>query len=45
MLLSTSDGKVLAKRKIAHPPVFDAMSVARGALFLSLEGGRVVCYR
>lgn len=43
MVVSTSDGKVLTRRELNHPPVFDGMSAACGKLFMSLKDGSVVC--
>ena len=40
---SAADGSELARYPLSAPPVFDGMAAAGGKLFLSLEGGGVVC--
>ena len=45
MVVSASDGEILAKHKLSHKPVFDGMSCADGRLFLALGNGEVVCYK
>ena len=41
---SASDGKQLAERKLASPPVWDGMAAAGGRLYLSTMDGKVVCF-
>jgi len=43
-VVSAEDGRKLAEYKLDSFPVFDGMSAARGALYLSLIDGRVVKY-
>jgi len=44
-VLSAQDGKTLAEYPLAHPPVFDGMAAADGALFIVLTSGQVMCFR
>ncbi len=41
---SASDGKKLAERKLAAPPVWDGMAAAAGRLYLSTKDGKVLCF-
>jgi hypothetical protein len=41
--VSAQDGKTLAERTLAAPPVFDGLIAARGRLVVSLEDGSVAC--
>jgi hypothetical protein len=41
--ISASDGKLLAERHLAAPPVFDGLIAAGGCLFSSTTDGRLVC--
>ncbi|MBN2131619.1 MAG: hypothetical protein JW741_19125, partial [Sedimentisphaerales bacterium] len=41
--ISPADGTKRAACELEAPPVFDGMIAARGRLFLSLRGGRLVC--
>ncbi|HUU09485.1 MAG TPA: PQQ-binding-like beta-propeller repeat protein, partial [Phycisphaerae bacterium] len=41
---AASDGKQLAERKLAAPPVWDGMAAAGGRLYLSTMDGKVVCF-
>jgi hypothetical protein len=43
VVVSAKDGKKLAERPLAVPPVFDGMIAAGGRLFISTEDGRVLC--
>ena len=43
LALSAVDGSVLARYSLAAPPVFDGMAAAGGRLYLSLEGGDLLC--
>jgi outer membrane protein assembly factor BamB len=43
MAVSASDGKELAKWQLDCSPVFDGMAAANGRLYLSMEGGQVLC--
>lgn len=45
VVLSGADGRMLAEHALESPPVFDGMAAARGALYLSTAGGKVVCLR
>ena len=40
---AAGDGEKLAEYKLASPPVWDGMAVARGRLYISTEAGCVVC--
>ena len=42
-VLAAADGKPLAQRKLAAPPVFDGLIAAAGSLFLCTTDGRVAC--
>jgi hypothetical protein len=44
MAFSATDGKQLARLDLPAPPVFDGLAAAGGELFLTLEGGRVMCF-
>jgi len=41
--VSVADGKKLAGYDLKHVPVFDGMVAARGRLYLSTAGGKVIC--
>ncbi len=43
LAVAPGDGTVTLRHALASPPVFDGMAAARGRLYLSLEGGTVVC--
>ena len=43
-VFSASDGALLKQHPLAAPPVFDGMAAARGRLYLSAEGARLVCF-
>jgi len=43
--VSTQDGKTLAKHRLDHPPVFDGMAAAHGALFIVLKSGEIACFK
>jgi len=42
---STRDGKKLAEYKLPAPPVWDGLAAAGGCLYISLENGKVLCFR
>jgi len=42
-LVSAANGKKLAERPLATPPVFDGMAVANGRLYLAMQDGEVMC--
>jgi outer membrane protein assembly factor BamB len=42
---STSDGKKLAEYKLPAPPVWDGLAAAGGRLYISLQNGKVLCFR
>ncbi|MFH0938694.1 MAG: PQQ-binding-like beta-propeller repeat protein [Planctomycetota bacterium] len=42
--LSKTDGKLLHKQKIEYMPIFDGMAVANGRLYISVEGGKLLCF-
>jgi len=41
--VSARDGKKLDEAVLEHPPVFDGLIASDGCLFVSLEGGSIVC--
>jgi outer membrane protein assembly factor BamB len=41
--LSAEDGRKLAEYRLDAPPVFDGMAAADGRLFVSTQGGHVLC--
>jgi hypothetical protein len=41
--LSAADGRKLHELKLDSPPVFDGMAAAGGRLYLSTQGGKVLC--
>jgi len=43
LAISAADGAELSRRPLPAPPVFNGIAVARNQLFLTLEGGQVVC--
>ncbi len=43
-LLSTADGSTLEEHKLASPPVFNGLAVARGRLLVSLKNGKITCF-
>jgi len=43
-IVSTADGKELAKYELSSPPVFDGMAAAYGRLYLSTTNGKVICF-
>ena len=43
-VFSAADGALLEAHPLASPPVFDGMSAARGRLYLSAKGARIVCF-
>jgi hypothetical protein len=43
--VSKADGHRLAKCKLEALPVFDGLIAANGSLFVSLEDGKLVCFR
>jgi len=43
IVISASDGTELAQYQLDSAPVFDGMAAANGRLYLSLEGGRLLC--
>ena len=43
--ISAKDGKTTAECKLAHPPVFDGMAAAGGALFVVLKNRQIVCFK
>ncbi len=42
--VSTADGEVRSSVKLAAPPVWDGMAVARGRLYLATTDGKVLCF-
>ena len=42
-VFAASDGKKLAEYHLPAPPVWDGLAAAGGRLFISTEGGTVVC--
>ncbi|NQT53319.1 hypothetical protein HQ576_14775, partial [bacterium] len=44
LVASAADGRTRATHKLAAPPVWDGMAVARGRLYLSTVDGKVVCW-
>lgn len=43
LAVAAADGKTLADKQLASPPVFDGMAAAGGCLYLSTKQGHVVC--
>ncbi|NOX55747.1 MAG: PQQ-binding-like beta-propeller repeat protein, partial [Planctomycetes bacterium] len=43
-VLSTADGKTLAKYDLQRPPVFDGMMAIPGRLYLATTDGQVICF-
>ena len=43
-VFSKTDGKELGKQKIDCVPIFDGMAVANGRLYISCEGGKLICF-
>ena len=43
MFISLIDGGGLTEHYLDSPPVWDGMAAARGRLFLSTTGGKVLC--
>ena len=41
--LSASNGKKLAERKLAAPPVLDGLAAANGRLYIATKAGRLLC--
>jgi len=41
--VSTSDGRRLAERRLASPPVWDGMAAAHERLYIALRNGQLVC--
>lgn len=45
LVVSTENGAVIAEYKLEGLPTWDGMAAARGALFMTMQDGRVVCFR
>ena len=43
-IMSTSNGKQIARYELDSPPVFDGMAAAGGRLYLAATNGEVVCF-
>jgi outer membrane protein assembly factor BamB len=43
LAVAASDGTILAQYRLDTPPVFDAMAVVAGRLYLTLENGTIIC--
>ncbi len=43
ILVSSENGKELAKQPLGAVPVWDGMAVVNGKLLISLENGKLVC--
>jgi hypothetical protein len=44
LLLSRTDGRKLAEKKLASAPVYDGMAAAGGRLFIALKNGTLACW-
>jgi outer membrane protein assembly factor BamB len=44
IIISAQDGKRVAERELAAPPVWDGMAAAGGRLYLATTDGAVVCF-
>jgi hypothetical protein len=42
-VFSAADGALLEQQPLPHPPVFDGIAAAGGKLYISAQGGRLVC--
>jgi outer membrane protein assembly factor BamB len=43
LAVSAEDGRKLAEYKLESPPAFDGMIAAGGRIYISTEGGRLIC--
>ena len=44
LVLSTKGGEKLAEYKLDDPPVFDGMAASKGRLYISTQGGTLLCF-